>query len=90
MHFASLHGNCEAIELLISSPEIFINALTNFKWSALHVSAKNNKIETVELLLKAKINLNYQDEDGYTALHYAIECGYRDLAKLLIDEGTNL
>lgn len=47
LHFASMHGNIEAIEILLNSPEVFIDALTNFKWSALHVSVKNNKIDAV-------------------------------------------
>ena len=42
------------------------------------------------MLVKAKINLDYQDEDGYTALHYAVECGYKELIKFLIDSGANL
>ena len=36
------------------------------------MASKNNKLDAVMLLLKAKINPNFQDEDGYTALHYAI------------------
>jgi ankyrin repeat protein len=48
-----------------------VNSLTNFKLSALHIAAKNNKIDAVNLLLKAGIECNYQDEDGNTALHYA-------------------
>lgn len=52
-------------------PEIYINSLTNFKLSALHVAAKNNKIDAIRLLIKSGIELNSQDNDGNTALHYA-------------------
>lgn len=41
-------------------------------------------------LMKAKINPDYQDQDGYLALHYTVECGYKQLSKMLIDYGTNL
>lgn len=53
IHFAAMHGNIFALELLLNIPEIYINSLTNFKLSALHVAAKNNKIDAVVLLLKA-------------------------------------
>lgn len=42
------------------------------------------------MLIKAKINPDYQDEDGYTALHYAVQCGYRELIKMLIGYEANL
>lgn len=42
-------------------PEIYVNSLTNFKLSALHVATKNNKIDSVSLLLKAGIDCNFQD-----------------------------
>lgn len=55
IHFAALHGNVFALQLLLGMPEIYINALTNFKLSALHVAAKNNKIDTLRILIKAGI-----------------------------------
>jgi ankyrin repeat protein len=30
--------------------------------------------------------LNFQDEDGNTALHYAVECGHRDIVSLLLSQ----
>jgi ankyrin repeat protein len=36
------------------------------------------------MLVKSGIELNSQDEDGYTALHYAAELGHKDIVSLLI------
>ena len=77
IHFAALHGNLYALGLLLEHPEIYVNSLTNFRWSALHIAVKNNKVEVVRRLLAAAIEGNYQDEDGNTALHYAVELGYK-------------
>lgn len=52
IHFAALHGNIFALDYLLESPEIYINSLTNFKWSALHIAVKNNKCEVIRKLLE--------------------------------------
>lgn len=65
-------------------PDLFLQALTNFKWSALHVAVKNNKSDAAKLLLDARIDPNLQDEDSYTALHYAVELGHKELVSLLL------
>ena len=68
-----------------------MNALTNFKWSALHIASKNNKYDAVKMLLDAGIDPNFQDEDKNTALHLAVELGHKDVIRLLVHyEKTNL
>lgn len=52
IHFASQHGNTFALDLLLSMPQLYINSLTNFKMSALHIATKNNKIDAIVMLLK--------------------------------------
>jgi len=39
--------------------------------SALQVASHQGYVDIVQLLLKANANLQLQDEDGDTALHYA-------------------
>jgi ankyrin repeat protein len=53
--------------------------------SALHIAAKNNKIDAVRMLVKSGVELNCQDEDGCTALHYAAELGHKDIVSLLLN-----
>lgn len=85
IHFAALHGNNFALEMLLESPEIYVNSLTNFKLSALHVATKNNKADSVSLLLRAGVDCNIQDEDGNTALHYAAELGHKEIVTMLLN-----
>jgi len=49
-----------------------------------------NKITKINLLIKARADLNIQDENGNTALILAIQRNYIDIVKLLIEEGANL
>ena len=61
IHFAAQHGNIYALDLLLSVPQVYIDSLSNFRLSALHVAAKNNKIDSVNVLIKAGIDVNIQD-----------------------------
>lgn len=45
---------------------------------------------TVKLFIDAGINVNANVENGYTALMYAAEKGYLEIAKLLIEKGANV
>ena len=42
------------------------------------------------LLAKAKVNLNYQDNDGWTALHGAAKWGQPDAIDSLIKHGADI
>jgi uncharacterized protein len=57
------------------------------------LAAKMRHEATAIYILKKggiKINLNYQDKDGMSALHYACTLGQLDLAKMLINMGANI
>ena len=47
-------------------------------------------VDIVRILLEHKANVNLQDEDGYSALHYACICQHTEIAKLLITHGANM
>jgi ankyrin repeat protein len=50
----------------------------------------NNNIKIIEFLLECKINVNFIDESGKSALMYAVEKGYFDVAILLIKHNANI
>ena len=57
--------------------------------TALHCAALGGHVEVVEWLIKeggAKVN---EEEEGMTALDFAIEQGRRDVVELLVREGAN-
>jgi glycerophosphodiester phosphodiesterase len=52
--------------------------------AVLALAVKANFIEVVRILVSAGIDINYQDEQGETALHVAARLGHADCARLLM------
>jgi glycerophosphodiester phosphodiesterase len=71
------------------SAEDKISIRKNVKSSAvLALATKANFVDIVQLLVDAGVDINYQDEQGETALHVAARFGHDQCAKILL-EGTN-
>ena len=85
---ASYHGNTFAIKLLIEYSKIDnINSYDVEGNTALWLAAHNNKINSVNQLLKyKKLNLNHKDILGKTALWIASACGNEDVVTILLDK----
>jgi ankyrin repeat protein len=85
------HSN-EAIIHYLLEQGADINAVAKSGVTALIVASQNNKANAVKLLLRYKnskekpaININHQDNKGKSALFYAAEYGYIDIASLLMN-----
>jgi ankyrin repeat protein len=61
-------------------------------FSALHAAAAVGCIDATKILLKYKATIDMKDSagTGRTPLHWAIQDGYADIAKLLINSGANV
>ncbi|OKL56316.1 hypothetical protein UA08_08438 [Talaromyces atroroseus] len=55
--------------------------------AALAMAVKANFVDIVQLLVEAGVDINYQDEQGETALHVAARFNHSQCAKILL-EGT--
>ena len=60
------------------------------KRTPLLVASRNGRLEVVRLLLERHANVNYQDNDGKSALHLATHNPSSDVARLLLDRGANI
>ena len=91
LHLACSKQNISALDLLIKSgAEINFNSLP-----LLHMAVHQNSLKMTQALLKHKLMRNKidyksKDCDDATALHYALKCGYNDIALLLIESGANV
>ncbi len=61
----------------------------NDQRSFLHIATFRNMSDVVMELLKKKCDPNMQDKKGYTALHYAYEFGFGEIATLLLANRAN-
>ncbi|KAL2406347.1 Glycerophosphocholine phosphodiesterase GDE1 [Exophiala dermatitidis] len=53
--------------------------------AVLALATKANFVEIVRLLVKANVDINYQDEQGDTALHVAARFGHVECARILLE-----
>ena len=61
----------------------------NMGRNALHYAIVDHKTdEAKQLILSGNIDLNAQDKNGYTALHFAAQYKNVDIARLLIEKGA--
>ncbi|EFA80812.1 ankyrin repeat-containing protein [Heterostelium album PN500] len=56
----------------------------NAKWNALHVAVSKGNHAIVDLLLQTDIDVNVQNDKGYTALHIASCNGFLEIVKSLL------
>jgi ankyrin repeat protein len=66
-----MHSSPAILSRLINHPQIDVNALTDFKMTPLHIAVQSSKYENCELILNAGVCIDFKDEEGNTALHYA-------------------
>lgn len=58
---------------------------TSKSGAVLALATKANHVKIVKLLVEAGVDINYQDEQGETALHVAARFGHMDCAKAILE-----
>ena len=58
--------------------------------NVLHDAVRADDIETVKYLVKQGVNINEQDEYGYTPLHIAVRLHQFNITSYLIDNNANV
>lgn len=72
LHIACYKGHEDLAKLLLSWPEIMVNATDIIGRTPLHLAAQQRNIKITALLLKHQnIDVNVLTDDGYSALHWA-------------------
>jgi ankyrin repeat protein len=90
LHMAIHKRSRQIVEALLSHPRINVNQATGVNPAPLSLAVDFGVIDIVKLLLNYPgIDVDWQDEDGISALHCAgIECSV-ELLQLLLAEGAN-
>jgi ankyrin repeat protein len=83
-------GRGEVAQLLLTGGAD-VNAPDIYQWTPLIRAAHQGRLGLVELLLEQRaIDVNAQDDQGFTALHHAAANDYRHIAKSLIVHGADV
>lgn len=89
---AVMKNNQGCVNLLLSRPELSINAMRNTGCTALMISAMYGYTTICEMLLLRGADVHMKSRDGFTALAYACisEKSSVNIVKLLIDARSNI
>ncbi|KAM3406963.1 hypothetical protein ACQJBY_000790 [Aegilops geniculata] len=89
LHTAAYYGSAEAAKELLKQFPDAIEMVDNTRQNALHIAARNDKVDVLELLLKYVLPeeiVNQQDRDGNTPLHHAAKLLHRQSTMLLLND----
>ncbi|KAF2996558.1 Ankyrin repeat domain-containing protein 60 [Penicillium rubens] len=98
LHLATEIGDYGAIQMLVRNPRVDVNCFNHRQETPLLLAVKGHgrflpihkRLLIIEaLLLSPCLNLNYQDENGRTAIWYAVSNSDLKLVELLLQQ-TNL
>ena len=93
IHIAAARGNTETVSAILESYSArnknIANASDNTGTTPLMWAAMNNQISVMNLLLKFDADIDAQDDDGWTALHFATSSESYKAAELLINNKAN-
>lgn len=92
LHLAAIGGHpvttrtlIRALEPSVDANDVTTGQLKSPKSSAaLIIATKSNFVEVVRLLVQANVDLNFQDEQGDTALHVVARFGHVECARVLL------
>ncbi len=86
-------GNAKALEKALAAHSDVINSAPKNQHPLLIIAISNRKPKMLEILLKHKADVTVADQNGYTALHYAVFYGPHDnkgnYAEMLIAAGAD-
>jgi uncharacterized protein len=81
-------GDNEKVKILLA--EVGVDASDSYLRTALIWATLYDNISLLSWLIDSGANVNHQDRNGYSALHFAGQEKRFECAKLLIDKGANL
>jgi ankyrin repeat protein len=87
---ASQGGHTDVVDLLIQEGADIHLATTKSGTVPLGIAATLGQTETVQRLLEAGANLNYQNKNGITALLNAAVKGHVQVVRLLLEKGASV
>ena len=89
LHYASLGGNPEVIELMLSNVPS-IDSISKEGVTPLMIAAGNDKLQAVKCLLKQGADPSFQDNTGWNVLHHASRSGNVAIMEEILSHGVDI
>ena len=88
--YASAFGNTSILRSIVARNRKLINTKTKNNVTPLHMAVVYNNIDNIRYLVRnLKVDINAQDDDGWTALYYAAANNKKEAYKLLLRLGAD-
>jgi ankyrin repeat protein/Mg2+ and Co2+ transporter CorA len=84
LHWACATGNLNMAEMLLSRPDVEIDAVELRGKTALHVATAHDRVDIVLLLLRHGADVNATSDGGWTPLHNACDKGDEAILRILL------
>ncbi|MFC0603959.1 ankyrin repeat domain-containing protein [Winogradskyella pulchriflava] len=81
-------NDLDGIEWLINSHGV--DCYDSYKRTFLILAASKGNISIIKHLIELGSNLNFQDKNGYTSLHFACQNSHPEVVDILIDSGCDI
>ncbi|XP_067660308.1 ankyrin repeat domain-containing protein 50-like [Haliotis asinina] len=88
LHCASLGGDAEVVNYILSKDIVDINSIGYRKKTPVMIAGQNGHTEVVHLLVKHGANLYLRDKRGNNVLHLACSEGHLDVVKYIMSLDT--
>jgi len=86
---ACMHRSPEAAQMLLDAGADVDACFGKGRWTALQTAAEHRSAPLITLLLQRRAQVNAQDIDGLSALHWAATSGSPKCVQLLLDAGAD-
>lgn len=90
LHAAAAYGQLEVCEYLLGQGMDVDAEVENEGGTALMMAAAGGNAEVAELLINANANINKQDINGVSALHYAVSANSLGCVNLLLSKDVDV
>ena len=90
LYYTCREGKNLCSKYLVEECGLNVNEIDVYGQTPIYYCVRDNKIETVKLMIELGTNINIEDLYGQTCLFYAIREGHYDIVELLIQKGANV
>ena len=90
LYYTCREGKNLCSKYLVEECGLNVNEIDVYGQTPIYYCVRDNKIETVKLMIELGTNINIEDLYGQTCLFYAIREGHYDIVELLVNKGANV